>query len=59
MHWLNVQEDCFPLVIYECDYEFTPWTRRCMRQADAILIVANGDTKTPKLDFVLFLQLTS
>uniref|UniRef100_A0A914WFW7 lysophospholipase n=1 Tax=Plectus sambesii TaxID=2011161 RepID=A0A914WFW7_9BILA len=52
MHWLNVQEDNFPLVIYECDYEFTPWTRRCMRQADAILIVANGDTKTPKLDFL-------
>ncbi|KAF1761098.1 hypothetical protein GCK72_009352 [Caenorhabditis remanei] len=42
MHWLNVQEDTYPLVIYECDFTPTNWTRRCLRQADAILVVAIG-----------------
>nr|CDJ86549.1 Cyclic nucleotide-binding domain containing protein [Haemonchus contortus] len=28
MHWLNIQEDTCPLVIYECDYTATNWTRR-------------------------------
>ncbi|XGW15183.1 hypothetical protein V3C99_001011, partial [Haemonchus contortus] len=27
MHWLNIQEDTCPLVIYECDYTATNWTR--------------------------------
>ncbi|CCD61723.1 Patatin-like phospholipase domain-containing protein ZK370.4 [Caenorhabditis elegans] len=47
MHWLNVQEDTYPLVIYECDFTQTNWTRRCLRQADAILVVAIGG-KTPE-----------
>ncbi|CAJ0941104.1 unnamed protein product, partial [Mesorhabditis belari] len=45
MHWLNVQEDTYPLVIYEC-----------LRQADAILVVGIGTQKPPKqslLDEVL------
>ncbi|VDO70653.1 unnamed protein product [Haemonchus placei] len=45
MHWLNIQEDTCPLVIYECDYTATNWTRRCLRQADAILVVAMGNRK--------------
>ncbi|KAJ1371192.1 hypothetical protein KIN20_033095 [Parelaphostrongylus tenuis] len=45
MHWLNVQEDTSTLVIYECDYTATNWTRRCLRQADAILVVAMGNKK--------------
>lgn len=52
MHWLNVQEDTFPLVIYECDNMATNWTRRCLRQADAILLVANGQQKPMKQSFV-------
>ncbi|CAI4230346.1 unnamed protein product [Auanema sp. JU1783] len=48
MHWLNVQEDTYPLVIYECDYTATNWTRRCLRQADAILVVAMGHRKPQK-----------
>ncbi|CAJ0580584.1 unnamed protein product, partial [Mesorhabditis spiculigera] len=46
MHWLNVQEEAYSLVIYECDYSATNWSRRCLRQADAILFVGLG-TKTP------------
>ncbi|VDM09422.1 unnamed protein product [Wuchereria bancrofti] len=45
MHWLNLQEDTYPLIIYECDTSATSWTRRCLRQADAILFVANGEQK--------------
>uniref|UniRef100_F1KRB4 NTE family protein n=2 Tax=Ascaris TaxID=6251 RepID=F1KRB4_ASCSU len=52
MHWLNVQEDTFPLVIYECDNMATNWTRRCLRQADAILLVANGQQKPMKQSFM-------
>lgn len=45
MHWLNTQEDTYQLVIYECDYEATRWTRRCLRQADTILVVGQGSEK--------------
>ncbi|GMS91560.1 hypothetical protein PENTCL1PPCAC_13735 [Pristionchus entomophagus] len=52
MHWLNVQEDTYPLVIYECDYNASNWTRRCLRQADAILVVALGNQRPPKQPFM-------
>ena len=52
MHWLNAQEDTFPLIIYECDYTATNWTRRCLRQADTILVVGRGDTKPQKQTFL-------
>jgi lysophospholipid hydrolase len=52
MHWLNSQEDTYHLVLYECDYTATNWTRRCLSQADAILIVANGNQKPPEKHFV-------
>ncbi|KAF6034080.1 PNPLA6 [Bugula neritina] len=38
--WLAAQEDTHRTVIYQCDYQFTPWTQRCIRQSDVILIVA-------------------
>lgn len=56
MHWLNAQEDTYPLIIYECDYTATNWTRRCLRQADAILVVANGEGKPPKQHFVSYVE---
>jgi hypothetical protein len=43
LQWLNDQEDAYPLVIYECDYTLTSWTRRCLHQADALLVVCNGN----------------
>lgn len=30
------------LIIYQCDNNVTPWTKRCIRQADKIMIVANA-----------------
>lgn len=38
--WLGQQEDQHKIVLYQCDQSLTPWTQRCIRQADCILIVA-------------------
>jgi lysophospholipid hydrolase len=38
--WLGQQEDQHRIVLYQCDQSLTPWTQRCIRQADCILIVA-------------------
>lgn len=38
--WLGQQEDQHRIVLYQCDQSLTPWTLRCIRQADCILIVA-------------------
>lgn len=38
--WLGQQEDQNRIVLYQCDRSLTPWTHRCIRQADCILIVA-------------------
>ena len=42
-NWLARNEDQHQMVLYETDMEMTTWTQRCIRQADAILIVALGD----------------
>jgi hypothetical protein len=52
MHWLNAQEDGYQLILYECDFTATNWTRRCLRQADTILVVGLGDQKPPKRQLV-------
>jgi lysophospholipid hydrolase len=52
MHWLNAQEDAFSLILYECDYTSTNWTRRCLRQADTILVIGLGNEKAPKRQLV-------
>ncbi|XP_077180276.1 patatin-like phospholipase domain-containing protein 6 isoform X7 [Paroedura picta] len=41
--WLAQQEDIHRIVLYQTDYTLTPWTVRCIRQADCILIVGLGD----------------
>lgn len=38
--WLGQQEDQHRIVLYQCDQSLSPWTLRCIRQADCILIVA-------------------
>jgi lysophospholipid hydrolase len=37
--WLGQQEDHHKIVLYQCENKLTPWTRRCIRQADCLLIV--------------------
>lgn len=41
--WLGQQEDIHRMVLYECDTTMTPWTQRCIRQSDCILVVALAD----------------
>ncbi|XP_071981448.1 patatin-like phospholipase domain-containing protein 7 isoform X1 [Engystomops pustulosus] len=41
--WLGQQEDIHRIVLYQSDYCLTPWTQRCIRQADCILIVGLGE----------------
>ncbi|XP_077479436.1 patatin-like phospholipase domain-containing protein 7a isoform X1 [Stigmatopora argus] len=41
--WLGQQEDIHRIVLYQTDYTLTPWTQRCIRQADSILIVGIGE----------------
>jgi len=50
--WLAEQESTSDYVLYEADPELTPWTRRCLRQADRILLVAtvSGDPAPSAID---------
>ncbi|KAM6987192.1 patatin-like phospholipase domain-containing protein 7a [Aplochiton taeniatus] len=41
--WLGQQEDLHRIVLYQTDYTLTPWTQRCIRQADCIVIVGLGE----------------
>lgn len=40
--WLSQLEETSKLIIYECDNSYSIWTKRCIRQADAILIVCDA-----------------
>ncbi|XP_023153389.2 patatin-like phospholipase domain-containing protein 7 [Amphiprion ocellaris] len=41
--WLGQQEDIHRIVLYQSDPGLTPWTQRCIRQADCIIIVGLGE----------------
>ena len=45
--WLNDQEALYRFILYESDPELSPWTVRCLSQADRILRVAVS--KSPPL----------
>lgn len=38
--WLQSLEDQYGYIVYETDRQMTPWTHRCLRQADRLLFVA-------------------
>ncbi|XP_059170135.1 patatin-like phospholipase domain-containing protein 7 isoform X2 [Physella acuta] len=42
-NWLSQQEDIHRMVLYQCDYQLTKWSKNCLRQADCILIVGLAD----------------
>ena len=42
--WLSEQEMNYRFIIYESDSSPSPWTRRCLRQADHILIVGQANS---------------
>ena len=49
--WLAEQEEKHNIVLYQCDQFLTPWTQRCIRQANNILIVVLA-SKDPSLSLI-------
>jgi hypothetical protein len=48
--WLSACERAHRHVVLEADDAWTPWTQRCLRQADRVLVVARaGDDPAPGL----------
>ncbi len=45
VRWLSEQETKHRYIVYQTDNSATPWSERCLRQADHILIVCPGSTK--------------
>jgi NTE family protein/lysophospholipid hydrolase len=41
--WLSTQERDYDHLLLEADPQWSPWTRRCLRQADRVLLVASAD----------------
>jgi NTE family protein len=53
MQYLNVQEASHEYLIYAAGREPDPWTRRCMRQVDRVLVLVRSDSlamATPMLE---------
>jgi NTE family protein len=47
--WLDEQEGRHRFLVYEADATDTPWTRRCLRQSDRVLVVARAkDDPAPR-----------
>jgi predicted acylesterase/phospholipase RssA/CRP-like cAMP-binding protein len=40
--WLAEQETKQRFVVYRADHHLSPWTERCIRQADRVVLVADG-----------------
>jgi len=50
LKWLDDQEEKHNYLLFETDHRDTPWTRRCIRQADRILLVGrDGSSSEPTL----------
>ncbi len=41
--WLDQQESQYRFLVYEADASTSAWTRRCLRQADEVILVAHAD----------------
>ena len=41
--WLSEQESKYRFVVYEADSSASPWTQRCIRQADRILLIGEAN----------------
>lgn len=45
LSWLHDQETRHRFIVLEADIEDTPWTRRCLRHADKIVLVARATAR--------------
>jgi NTE family protein/lysophospholipid hydrolase len=41
--WMEAREASHRFLVLEADADATPWTRRCLRQADRVLLLARAD----------------
>uniref|UniRef100_A0A4W3GSE6 lysophospholipase n=1 Tax=Callorhinchus milii TaxID=7868 RepID=A0A4W3GSE6_CALMI len=57
--WLGQQEDIHRIVLYQSDSTMTPWTQRCIRQADCILIVGLGEQEPTVGELERMLEITA
>lgn len=48
VEWLHEQEAACRYLIYQADSTWTPWSERCARQVDRLVVVADG-AATPEL----------
>ena len=46
MAWLGDQEHTYQYIVYEADATWTPWTQRCVRQADRVLVVGSAGSNS-------------
>ena len=46
--WLNVQERKYTYVVYEAESKVSRWTRRCLRQADLVLLLHDCRHPAPR-----------
>ncbi|MGZ4825645.1 MAG: cyclic nucleotide-binding and patatin-like phospholipase domain-containing protein, partial [Terriglobales bacterium] len=58
VEWLSNQETTHNYVVYEGDPTLTAWTRRCVRQADHVLIVAHAAAQSASGPIEAWLQET-
>jgi NTE family protein len=45
--WFNAQEKAHQYVFYACHIEIDRWTELCLRRADLVLVVGNGNSSPP------------
>jgi lysophospholipid hydrolase len=45
--WLDREETQHRFVVYQADAEITPWSRRCVRQADLVILAADSADERP------------
>jgi CRP-like cAMP-binding protein len=57
--WLHEQESKCRFVVYESDGTWSPWTQRCVRQADCVIAVgvANGDPRLSAVEAEIAVRL--
>ena len=48
--WLNELEAAHAFVVYEADPDLSGWTRRCLRQADRVVVVARAGSEATVSD---------
>ena len=46
--WLNHQESAYRYILYQTDSAPSEWTKRCLRQADRVLLVADAASSARK-----------